>query len=101
MPGLPILQVQNSVQAPPVDQFLHAAVTLGKFIIEIPGKPATNVEAGITAITSRKSAVLRLRLVGLEIFQVARRINRVRPHEVRLRGDSVPLGCAEAGLQSM
>ena len=101
VPRLSILQVQNSVDAPPVHQFLHAAVTLGKFITEIPGKAAANVEAGITAISSGKCAVLWLRLVGLEVLKVAGGINRVRPHEVRLRSDSVPLGGAQAGLQGM
>jgi hypothetical protein len=48
---------------------------VGELVNEVPGKAAADVKAGIAAIAFRKCAVLWLRLVGLEIFEVACGIN--------------------------
>src|SRR5262249_26656044 len=59
------------------------------------------VEAGIAAIALRERAVLRLRLIGLEVFEIAGSVDRMRPDKIGLRREAVPGVHLQAGLKGV
>src|SRR5208282_4070346 len=69
MPGLPILQIEDTVEAPAVLQLLHRPAHPGELVDEVPGEAAADVEAGVSLIPGRIGAVGGLRLVGFEILK--------------------------------
>src|SRR4029077_3527220 len=97
LPGLTVLQVEYGVEAPSILHLRQSPSHLGQLVSEVPGKAPTNVEAGVPAITRRIGAVLRLRLVGLEVFEIACGIDGMRPNKVCLRGQTVPSAGPQAG----
>ena len=99
VPGLAILQVEDAVEAPAVLQLRHRSPHLGELVGEVPSEAAANVEARVSAVSRGIGAVLRLRLVGFEIFKIAGGVDGMRPDKVGLRGQPVPTAGAQTGLQ--
>ena len=83
----------------PQPLFSRLAVEAGELIGEVPTEAAANVEVGVAALGQRSEAVVGLRGVGNEVFQIAGVVDGVRPHEVGLRREPMPAVDAERGLQ--
>ena len=95
MPRLSVLQVEHSIEAPAILQLRQSSTHLGELVSEVPGEASANVEAGVPAIARRIGAVLRLRLVGLKVLEIAGGIDGMRPDEVRLaRSNRASRWCA-------
>src|SRR5271165_4280591 len=93
---LPILQCGSSVDAPAA---LQAPRASRKLIGEVPTEAAANIEIRVAALRRNTEAVIGLRCVGDEIFQIAGVVDGMRPDKISLGRQPVPGAGAKTGLQ--
>src|SRR5260370_10179189 len=97
--GLAALQRNRAVEAPAIFQALPAAAHLGEVIRKDPGEAVRHIEVRWPVFELRTRAVIRLRGIGLKVLSIARIVERLGPHVVHDRSNSMPPVHPQAGLQ--